>query len=134
MTRRGCYASSEENEHPSSATTAIMSYRVISFTMAQVRQGSLAWHRQLGSVLREHPDIKVYSASPFDLDERRKMKDRFGGDIVYFFNEAACIAADEMGLNLAFAATIADGELPKRRSVVVGLPDRRDGASLSSAS
>ena len=91
---------------PSSATTAIMSYRVISFTMAQVRQGSLGWHRQLGSVLREHPDIKVYSASPFDLDERRKMKDRFGGDIVYFFNEAACMVVDELGLNLAFAATM----------------------------
>jgi hypothetical protein len=109
-------------------------YRVISFTMAQVRQGSLGWHRQLGSVLRERPDIKVYSASPFDLDERRKMKDRFGGDIVYFFNEAACLAADEMGIELSFVATIPDAELPKRRSVVIGLPERRDGASFSSAS
>ena len=28
-------------------------------------------------------------ASPFDLEERRRVKDRFGGDIVYFFNDAA---------------------------------------------
>jgi hypothetical protein len=111
-----------------------MPYHVISFTMAQVRQGSLGWHRQLGSVLREHPDIKVYSASPFDLDERRKMKDRFGGDIVYFFNEAASLTTREMGIELAFVATIPDDELPKRRSLVVGLPERRDGASLSSVS
>jgi len=33
-----------------------------------------------------------------------------------------------------FVATIPDNELPKRRSVVVGLPERRDGASFSSAS
>ena len=43
----------------------------------------------LTAVLREHPEIKVYSVSPFDLDERRRFKDRFGGDIVYFLNDAA---------------------------------------------
>ena len=105
-------------------TVRIMSYQVIAFTMAQVRQGALAWQRQLSSVLREYPNLKVYSASPFDLDERRRMKDRFGSDIVYFFNETACQAAEQMGLEIAFAATIAEEELPRRRSLVVGIPER----------
>jgi hypothetical protein len=100
-----------------------MPYQVIAFTMAQVRQGSLGWHRQLSVVLREYPDLKVYSASPFDLDERRRMKDRFGGDIVYFFNEAAAQAAEQLGLEMAFAATISEEELPRRRALVVGLPE-----------
>ena len=102
-----------------------MPYHVVAFTMAQVRQGSLGWHRQLGAILREHSDIKVYSASPFDLDERRRMKDRFGGDIVYFFNDAAYLALSQLGLTLDFQAEISDAELPRRRSLVVGLPDRK---------
>jgi len=61
-----------------------MAYRVIAFTMAQVRQGALNFQRELTAVLRERPEIKVYSANPFDLDERRRARDRFGGDIVYF--------------------------------------------------
>jgi hypothetical protein len=99
--------------------------------MAQVRQGALGWHRQLGAVLREHPDLKVFSASPFDLDERRRQKDRFGGDIVYFFNEAACEAVEQMGLDLEFQAEIPEAELPRRRSLVVGLPERKGRASPS---
>ena len=58
--------------------------------MAQVRQGALGFQRELSAILRERPDIKVYSVSPFDLDERRRFKDRFGGDIVYFLNDVAC--------------------------------------------
>ncbi len=110
--------------------TKPMSYKVIAFTMAQIRQGSLGWHRQLGNILREHPEIKVYSASPFDLDERRRMKDRFGGDIVYFFNEPACVAAEQLDLQLNFLATVNDEELPKRHTLVVGIPERT-GAGAS---
>jgi len=106
-----------------------MPYRVIAFTMAQVRQGSLGFHRDLAAILRENPEIKVYSASPFDLEERRRLKDRFGGDIVYFFNEAAFRATERLGLNLEFQAEIRDEELPNRRTVVVGLPERRSGGS-----
>ena len=106
-----------------------MPYRVIAFTMAQVRQGSLAWYRQLSGVLREYPEIKVYSASPFDLDERRRQKDRFGGDIVYFFNSAACEAIEQLGLDLEFQAEISEAELPLRRSLVVGLPEHKGRAS-----
>ena len=106
-----------------------MSYRVIAFTMAQVRQGSLSFHRDLAAILHENLEIKVYSASPFDLEERRRLKNRFGGDIVYFFNEAAFLATERLGLNLEFQAEIADEELPKRRTVVVGMPERRSGTS-----
>ena len=72
-----------------------MPYRVVAFTMAQVRQGALGFQRDLSAVLREHPEIKVYSVSPFDLEERRRFKDRFGGDIVYpglasFYEAALC--------------------------------------------
>jgi hypothetical protein len=110
-----------------------MPYRVKSFTMAQVRQGSLAWHRQLSAVLREYPEIKVYSASPFDLDERRRQKDRFGGDIVYFFNSTACEAMEHLGLglDLEFQAEISEAELPRRRSLVVGLPERKGGGAVT---
>lgn len=101
-----------------------MNYQVVAFTMAQVRQGALAWQRQLSSILREYPDLKIYSASPFDLDERRRMKDRFGGDIVYFFNETARQAADQMGLEIAFAGTISEEEMPRRRTLVVGIAER----------
>jgi hypothetical protein len=104
-----------------------MAYHVVSFTMAQVRQGSLAFHRDLAAILRESPEIKVYSASPFDLEERRRLKDKFGGDIVYFFNQAAFTAIAHLGLQLGFQAEIEDAELPKRRTVVVGMPESPSG-------
>jgi len=103
-----------------------MSYRVISFTMAQVRQGALDFQRHLSAVLREHADVKVYSVSPFDLDERRRMKDRFGGDVVYFFNDAAMQECARVGIDLQFQAEISDEELPRRRTLVVGMPERKD--------
>lgn len=106
----------------------IMPYRVISLTMAQVRQGALAFQRDLSAILRERPEIKVYSVSPFDLDERRRFKDRFGGDIVYFFNDAAWQECGRLGLNLNFLAEISDDELPRRRTLAVGTPDRVGGS------
>jgi hypothetical protein len=104
-----------------------MSYHVVAFTMAQVRQGALEFQRQLGAVLRDSRELKVYSASPFDLDERRRAKDRFGGDVVYFFNQAAREECRRLGLNLQFLAEIPDEELPRRRTVVVGLPESKTG-------
>ncbi|MGA7079677.1 MAG: hypothetical protein WBQ43_08755 [Terriglobales bacterium] len=101
-----------------------MPYRVISFTMAQVRQGALNFQRQLSAVLREHPDVKVYSVSPFDLDERRRAKDRFGGDVVYFLNEAACQECERLGIDMQFLAEISDDELPRRRTLTIGMPER----------
>jgi len=105
-----------------------MPYRVVSFTMAQVRQGALGFQRELSAILREHPDIKVYSVSPFDLDERRRFKDRFGGDIVYFLNDVACQECERLHLNLQFLGEISDAEMPRRRTVVVGMPERTGGA------
>src|SRR5579872_4700865 len=102
-----------------------MSYHVVAFTMAQVRQGALDFQRQLSGVLNEARELKVYSASPFDLDERRRVKDRFGGDIVYFFNDVAWQESQRLGLSLAFTAEIADEELPRRHTVVVGLPESK---------
>lgn len=93
--------------------------------MAQVRQGALGFQRDLGAVLRERPEIKVYSASPFDLDERRRFKDRFGGDIVYFLNDAASQECERMGLDLNFLADLSEDELPRRRTLVVGMPEPR---------
>ena len=110
---KGCYSSS-----------ATMSYRVVSLTMAQVRQGALGFQRELSAVLGEYPEIKVYAVSPFDLEERRRFKDRFGGDIVYFFNDAAYRECERMGLNLQFAGEISADELPRRRTVFVGMPER----------
>jgi hypothetical protein len=105
-----------------------MAYRVVAFTMAQVRQGALGFQRELSAILRERPDIKVYSVSPFDLDERRRFKDRFGGDIVYFLNDAACQECVRLGLNLQFLGEISADELPRRRTVFVGMPERTGGA------
>src|SRR6266403_1819532 len=125
--RQACYAS------PLGGATGVlarppltpaMPYRVVSFTMAQVRQGALGFQRELSAILRERPDIKVYSVSPFDLDERRRLKDRFGGDIVYFLNDAACQECERLGLNLQFLKEISDDELPRRRTVFVGMPER----------
>lgn len=101
-----------------------MSYRVVAFTMAQVRQGALRFQRDLSAVLRELPEIKVYSVSPFDLDERRRFKDRFGGDIVYFLNQAAWQECQRLGLDLQSLGEVSDEELPRRRTVVVGMPER----------
>lgn len=78
-----------------------MTYHVIAFTMAQVRQGALGFQRELSAVLREKPEIKVYSVSPFDLDERRRAKERFGGDVVYFFNDAAYKECERLELDFA---------------------------------
>ena len=99
-----------------------MAYRVIAFTMAQVRQGALGFQRDLSTALREQRDIKVYSVSPFDLDERRRFKDRFGGDIVYFLNEPAWLECERLNLGLEPLAEISADELPRRRSLVVGIP------------
>jgi len=100
-----------------------MSYHVAAFTMAQVRQGSLEFQRQLSAVQRDVSGLKVYSVSPFDLDERRRAKDRFGGDVVYFFNDLARRECQRIGLNLHFVAEIPDEELPRKRTVVVGMPE-----------
>jgi hypothetical protein len=97
-----------------------MSYHVLALTMAQVRQGALGFQRELGAALSVAGDLKVYSASPFDLDERRRWKDRFGGDVVYFFNDAARWECARLGLDLKFAGEISDDELPERRVLVVG--------------
>jgi hypothetical protein len=102
-----------------------MSYHVVALTMAQVRQGALDFQRELGSVLNDAPQLKVYSASPFDLEERRRVKDRFGGDIVYFFNEVAYQESRRLGLDVQFIAEIPDEEIPRRRTVVVGMPESK---------
>ncbi len=102
-----------------------MAYRVIAFTMAQVRQGALNFQRELTAVLRERPEIKVYSANPFDLDERRRARDRFGGDIVYFLNDAAWPECERLDLDLQFLADVPEDELPRRRTVVVGMPESK---------
>jgi hypothetical protein len=102
-----------------------MSYHVVALTMAQVRQGALDFQRDLGAVLRDAPELKVYSASPFDLEERRRVKDRFGGDIVYFFNDVAYQESRRLGLDVRFIAEIPDEELPRRRTVVVGMPESK---------
>jgi hypothetical protein len=102
-----------------------MSYHVVAFTMAQVRQGALEFQRELGAVLGECKELKVYSTSPFDLDERRRTKDRFGGDVVYFLNDAAREESRRLGLNLQFVAEIPEEELPRRRAVVVGMPESK---------
>jgi hypothetical protein len=102
-----------------------MSYHVVAFTMAQVRQGALEFQRRLAACLANARELKVYSASPFDLEERRRAKDRFGGDIVYFFNDVARQECRRLGLNLQFIAEITDEELPRRRTVVVGLPESK---------
>jgi hypothetical protein len=101
-----------------------MAYHAVALTMAQVRQGALEFQRELGAALRDGSDLKVYSASPFDMDERRRLKDRFGGDVVYFFNHAARWECARLGLNLKFAGEITEDELPKRRVLVVGKLDQ----------
>ncbi len=90
--------------------------------MAQVRQGALGFQRELSAVLRDHPEITVYAVSPFDLDQRRRFKDRFGGDIVYFLNDAAWKECERLGLDLQFVGEISDDELPRRRTLIVGTP------------
>jgi len=102
-----------------------MSYHVVALTMAQVRQGALDFQRALGTALKDAPELKVYSASPFDLEERRRAKDRFGGDIVYFFNEVAYQESMRLGLDVQFIAGIPDEEIPRRRTVVVGMPESK---------
>jgi hypothetical protein len=104
-----------------------MSFHVVAFTMAQVRQGALEFQRQLSAILRESKELKVYSVSPFDLEERRRAKDRFGGDIVYFFNEVAYQESRRLGLDVQFIAEISDDEIPRRRTVVVGMPESKAG-------
>ena len=100
-----------------------MAYHVLALTMVQVRQGALQFQRELSTALRESKELKVYSASPFDLDERRRVKDRFGGDVVYFFNDAAYQACMRLGLDVQFIAEVPDDQLPRRRALFVGIPD-----------
>lgn len=100
-----------------------MSYHVVAVTLAQVRQGSLGFQRQLSVSVREASGVKVYSASPFDLEARRLIKKRFGGDVVYFFNQAAWEECLRLGIGLESVAEVSEEELPRRRAVVVGLPE-----------
>jgi hypothetical protein len=100
-----------------------MSYHVVALTLAQVRQGALGFQRQLGAAVRETRGVKVYSASPFDLETRRRLKERFGGDVVYFFNPAAWEDCERLGIQMESVGEISEEELPRRRTVVVGLPE-----------
>lgn len=100
-----------------------MAYHVVALTMVQVRQGGLGFQRELSAALRESKEIKVYSASPFDLDERKRVKDRFGGDVVYFFNDEARQESMRLGLDVEFIAEVGDEELPRRRALFVGIPE-----------
>jgi hypothetical protein len=100
-----------------------MLYYVLPLTMAQVRQGALSFQRTLGPALPDGTELKVYSASPFDMETRRQLKTRFGGDIVYFFNEAAHQECTRLELNLEFTAEIQEEGLPRRRTIVVGKPE-----------
>jgi hypothetical protein len=100
-----------------------MTYHVLALTLSQVRQGGLEFQRQLSPLVREEQELKVYSASPFDLEARRKLKERFGGDVVYFFNDAARAACLRLGIEVNFSAEVSEAELPKRRAVVVGMPE-----------
>jgi len=100
-----------------------MTYHVVTLTLAQVRQGALGFQRKLGASLREMSGLKVYSASPFDLEARQRIKKRFGGDVVYFFNQAAWEECQRLGIELEFVAEISEEELPRRRTVVVGAPE-----------
>jgi hypothetical protein len=104
-----------------------MSYHVVALTMAQVRQGALGFQRELSAALREGNELKVYSASPFDMEERRRLKDRFGGDVVYFFNDAARQESTRLGLDLQFSGEVSDEELPRRRVLVVGRLEQGKG-------
>src|SRR5258706_12298867 len=103
-----------------------MPYRVVSFTMAQVRQGALGFQRELSALLRERPDINGYSVSPFDLDERRRFKDRFGGDIVYFLNDAAYQECVRLGLNLQFHGEIPNDDIPHTTTGLDTMPERTE--------
>ena len=100
-----------------------MPYHVVALTLSQIRQGALAFQRQLSRTLPDGAELKVYSASPFDLEARRQLKDRFGGDVVYFFNDAARQESTRLNLNLEFKAEIEEEQLPRRRTVVVGKPE-----------
>ncbi|MEP6644515.1 MAG: hypothetical protein ABJA69_08450 [Acidobacteriaceae bacterium] len=100
-----------------------MSYHVMSLTMAEVRQGGLTFQRELSASLKECRDLKVYSPSPFDLDGRKRAKDLFGGDVVYFFNEAARLECIQLGIEINFLAEIPDDQLPRRKTLVVGIPE-----------
>ena len=100
-----------------------MPYHVVAFTMAQVRTGALDFQRHLSAIVREQTDIKVYQVSPFDLDERKRFKDRFGGDIVYFLNDAARAACDLDGIEMQYLADIPEIELPKRKTLAIGIPE-----------
>jgi hypothetical protein len=102
----------------------LMSYHVVALTMADVREGALGFQRELSTALTVAGDLRVYSASPFDLDERRRLKDRFGGDVVYFFNDAARDECRRLELDLKFVGEISEEELPKRRVLVVGRLDQ----------
>ncbi len=108
------------------SSIAAMPYHVVAFTMAQVRQGALDFQRKLSGSGRELRDVKVYSPSPFALGERQRAKERVGGDVVYFFNDAARDECIRLGLELQFVAQVPDGELPRRRAVVVGLPEPKE--------
>ena len=103
---------------------AVPTYAIPCCGPDQVRQGGLAFQRELSAILRDFSDVKVYSCSPFDLEERRHMKDRFGGDVVYFFNDAALRESMRLGIELQFVAEISDNELPRRRALVVGIPEQ----------
>ena len=81
---------------------------------AQVRQGALGFQRQLSAALREVSGLTVYRASPFDMEARRRIKDRFGGDVVYFFDDAAWQECRRLGIDLKSVAEISEAELPRR--------------------
>ena len=45
----------------------------------------------------------------------------------YFFNEVAYQESRRLGLDVQFIAEISDDEIPRRRTVVVGMPESKAG-------
>ena len=100
-----------------------MSYRVVSFTMAQVRQGALAFNANWERLLRECEDIKVYSSA-------RSISTNVAGsriglaEISSILQRTGVGECERLGMDLQVVAEIPDHELPRRRTLVLGCRSR----------
>src|SRR6266478_2724398 len=96
--------------------------------MWEEREGFRGWDRGWSFAVGKPPSLLCFvswwrDGRPCPSPQSPAMPYR----IVYFLNDTACQECRRLGLNLQFLDEISDDELPRRRTVVVGMPERTGG-------
>ncbi len=108
-----------------------MSYRVVSFTMAQVRQGALGFQRELSAIAARASRDQGVFGEPVRPGRTPPFQRSVWGRYRLLLQRRGMSGMRAPGLDLQFVGEISDDELPRRRTLVVGIPERSGGGRVT---